>query len=215
MAHDGKPTRIAEHDEALRSLLDSLLAEVPREALPAAESAPSAGSVTEPATGPATRPAVPPLNEPGPTPLTRSEAPAWAVRGFQALLVRMGDARFAIPLLMMRSVAPLPGRCTAVPGQPDWHRGVVRYRERAVVMVELGPLIGVDVRCADPRYLIAIGDGGEALICDALDDAPVVAPGEVRWTASARAPTWFAGLLVAQMCVLLDAQAISASIRHR
>lgn len=200
-----QPTRLAEHDAALGSLLESLLAEVP-EYLPAA---------TEPES----------LNPAGIQPLTgqdtgepeiRAVVPDWAkvAAGFRVLQFRIGEYRFAMPMVLMRSVALLPDRVTALPVQPRWQRGVVRYRGGNLALADLGVLIGVAARCESARYMLVFGDGGQAVMCDDIEDAVLVNTSEVRWRRERQHRAWLLGLLVGQMCVLLDPDVVANGIRH-
>ena len=157
-----RPTRLARHDAALGSLLASLLAEVP-EFTPA-----DAGVV------PLNPPDIQPLTgqDPG-EPALETAVPVWAqaAAGFRVLQFRIGEFRFAMPMVLLHSVALLPDRVTALPAQPRWQRGVVRYRGSTVVLADLGVLIGVAARCESARYMLVFGDGGQALACDGIEDA--------------------------------------------
>ena len=114
----------------------------------------------------------------------------------------------------MRSVALLPDRRVQLPGQPRWHRGVARLRGTPVMMVDLGLLVGIDACCSTEGYLLVLGDGNVALVCDCIDDAPLVPAEQVRWHRCGGDRAWLAGLLSEAMCMLLDADAIVAEIRH-
>ncbi|MCG6967365.1 MAG: chemotaxis protein CheW [Chromatiaceae bacterium] len=220
-----RPSRLAAHDNALHGLLESLLAELPEEveALPAAAQ-PALATVHAPAPGPGGVAAVP-LNDQAARPLTAQVSPpstpadpavpAWGAQGFRALLFRIGAYRFAMPLVLLRSIAPLAERLTGVAGRPAWQLGLLRYRGRPVLVTDLGPLLGIQARCAAPRYLLVIGDGRTAVACDQIEQAVVVGTGDVRWRAAAAGrAVWLAGLLLRQMCAVLDADVIDERIRH-
>jgi chemotaxis signal transduction protein len=203
----GIPTRLVEHDSALDLLLDDLLADATE---------PSARAAVEPA----------PLNSAAETPLTReavsghaAEAetplrPSWAMQPFRVLLFRVGQQRFAMPLVLLSSVALMPQRLHALPASPDWELGVARMRNVSVVIADLGGLLGIAAACEAPRYLLLVGEGRAAVICDQLEDAVLVDAEKVRWPKGARAQPWLAGLLTAQMCVLIDPLVIEHAIRH-
>jgi purine-binding chemotaxis protein CheW len=211
--------RLVGHAAALGSLLDALLAEVP------AYTPGEVSTVTSEAPSPAQcgttagpRPTAE-LNPHEVPPLTHAQAgeaepPVWARNGFRALLFRIGDLDFAIPLLMLRAVARLELPLRQVPQQPAWHRGVTHYRGDALAVADLGVLLGIAAGCEAPRYLLLLGDGRVAIGCDALGEAPGLDAGAVRWRRGGDDKAWFAGLLSAQMCVLLDATAIDQRIRH-
>ena len=207
------PSRLVEHENALGELLDSLLAEAPSAG---GEPLPEARADADRPTGaqPEDR-----LNTAEPQPLTEQHGetapkPVWAAHDFRALLFRIGEYRFAMPLVLMHSVASLPERRTRLPSQPPWHLGLIHYRERPVVLVDLGLLIGVRARCVAPRYVLVIGDGSRAVVCDQIEDAVLVCPRQVRWHRESADRTWLAGFLAQQMCVLLDAGALDESIGH-
>jgi chemotaxis signal transduction protein len=140
--------------------------------------------------------------------------PDWAEGGFRALFFRIGEFRFGMPLVLMRSIFTPSGRLTRVPGQAAWHCGLARHRGETVVVADFGLLLGVTASCAEPRYLLLIGDGQGALACDQLEDALALDPTEVRWTRPGSGPAWLAGFLPQQMCGLLDAEVIGNKIRH-
>lgn len=199
-----RPTSLAEHGAALPGLLESLLAEVPAvDAVDTAVAAPSPST----------------LKADDDRPLIDDKAavdrvPAWAATDFRALLFSIGPLRFAVPLVLMRSIAHLPGQRTQVPGQPVWHLGVVRYRGRSVVVADLGALIGIAAHCNTPRYLLVIGEGGEALVCDRVEDMALVTPDSVRWRRPDGTRAWLAGMLSEQMCALLDPDVLAGAMRH-
>lgn len=209
------PTRLAGHEHALHKLLDALLAEVPSvddtDDTIADDAAPAAAAKLPPLNATAGRP-IPEQAVGKRTPADL--APAWARPRFRALLFRVGEFRFAMPLVLMHSVSVLPHRLARVPGQPDWHRGIARHRGRAVVVADIGELLGLHTRCRAAQYLLAIGDGGAALVCDRIEDASTVDVDAVRWRDPAAGRAWLAGLLVGEMCALLNPDAVSGKIRH-
>jgi len=206
-------TGLAGPDTALASLLGSLLAEVPEYAPPA----PASEAVEVPLQ---TREVSEGLKADGAGSLTTEtgngvQVPAWGRNAFRVLVFGIGGVDFAVPLLLLKAVGRVDGPIRQVPGQPDWHRGIHHFREQALVVVDIGPLLGLGVHCADPGYLLLIGDGRFAIACDALGEAPSAEPEAVRWRrAEGRRRTWLAGLMVGEMCVLLDAEAIERKIRH-
>lgn len=200
-----RPTRLARHDAALGSLLASLLAEVPEFTPAAAGVAPLNPADIQPLTG----------QDPG-EPTSETAVPVWAqaAAGFRVLQFRIGEFRFAMPMVLLHSVALLPDRVAALPAQPRWQRGVVRYRGSTVVLADLGVLIGVAARCESARYMLVFGDGGQALACDGIEDAVLVGKDDMRWSRRRQQRAWLLGLLVAQMCVLLDPDVVANGIRH-
>lgn len=215
------PATTTEQDAALSNLLESLLAEVPTDNTPTPKPAtPQPPNTVSPPAEPAA--ATAPLNEPAKQPLTQETrveqpdddaVPEWANGGFRTLLFRIGELRFGVPLVLMHSVCPYPEDVTKVPSQPAWHRGVFRYRDASTVVADLG-VVGITATAADPKYLLVLGDGREAIAIDAIEDSLVLRAEQVRWH---RAPgrEWLLGLLPDQMCGLLNVDVLSQGIRHR
>ena len=111
-------------------------------------------------------------------------------------------------------LALLPEGRVRLPGQPSWHLGVVRLRSGLVTMADLGLLVGIEARCTAARYLLVIGDGKVALVCDRIEDATLIASGQAHWRRGGTPAAWLAGMLSETLCALLDADALVASIRH-
>jgi purine-binding chemotaxis protein CheW len=203
----GIPTRLVEHDSALDLLLGDLLAEATGRSLPAAVDHA-------------------PLNSAAQAPLNKEEVaaraaktettlrPSWAMQPFRVLLFRVGRQRFAMPLVLMSSVALIPQRLHRLPSGPDWELGIARMRNVSVVIADLGGLLGIAAACEGPRYLLLVGEGSTAVTCDQLEDAVLVHGDQVRWPKGARAQPWLAGLLTGQMCVLIDPLVVERAIRH-
>lgn len=197
------PTRLVEHDSALDLLLDDLLVEATEStSAGAAEAPPLNSDVEAPLTG-----------------VTDGEAattvrPSWALQPFRVLLFRVGGQRFAMPLVLLSSVALMPKRLHAMPSGPDWELGVARLRNLSVVIADLGALLGITATCEAPRYLLLVGEGRAAVACDQFEDTVLVETDQVRWPRGARIQPWLAGLLTSQMCALIDPLAVEQTIRH-
>jgi purine-binding chemotaxis protein CheW len=219
---DEKPVsaQLLAHEEALHSLLDSLLAEVGDEAaetqsgprrddLPCATKSMLNSQVSAPLTDQGADTAATASDDGG-----CREPPAWAGQRFRALAFRIGEQRFAMPLVLMARVALMPDRLNRMPAQPDWHLGVARLNGVPVVVAELGRLFDAEFRCANPRYLLMVGDGRTAVICDLIEDPLTVESDQVRWRAPKGHREWMAGVLIQELCMLLDPVAIDSAIRH-
>jgi purine-binding chemotaxis protein CheW len=195
-----RPTRLAEQDVALARLLDDLLG-----GLPAAETPPLSSPVTGPVPSVGLNQSVePPLQDASVPDPTTGGRPAWAGVRFRALLFRVGGHRFAMPLVALHSVAAMDRRPTALPQQPAWQIGVVRYRDQAVRVADLMALLGLTASGQPPRYLLVLGSGRAAVACDAIDDAIEVTRDAVRWRHAGRSRPWLVGFLVDSLSAVLD-----------
>lgn len=60
--------------------------------------------------------------------------------GASAILVRLGAARYAVPMAAVAEVGRVP-RITRIPGLPGWLAGAVNWRGRILPVVDLRPLL--------------------------------------------------------------------------
>lgn len=85
-------------------------------------------------------------------------------------LIRLGDARYAVPLETVAEVLPVPG-LTRLPGSPLWLCGVANWRGRVLAVLDLRPLLGADQRpiSSSARLVVLRADDVEAgLLVDAV-----------------------------------------------
>jgi purine-binding chemotaxis protein CheW len=85
--------------------------------------------------------------------IAAAEAPA------DAVVVRLGDGRFAVALDEVAEVGKVPA-VTRVPGAPGWVAGVVNWRGRILAVLDLGLLLGADagVQGAAARLVVLVTD---------------------------------------------------------
>ena len=85
--------------------------------------------------------------------ITAAEQPA------DAVVVRLGEGRFAVALEEVAEVGKLPP-VTRVPGAPAWVAGVVNWRGRILAVLDLGLLLGADDAASGPaaRLVVLVTD---------------------------------------------------------
>jgi chemotaxis signal transduction protein len=131
-----------------------------------------------------------------------------------AIVVRLGHARYAVPMADVAEVIPVP-RVTRVPGMPIWLAGVVNWRGHVLPLLDLRSLLGEPSSPlpTSSRVVVLSRDGVEAglvveLVTGLLPPiaaAPLPAPS----TASSEAVDLVVGVVDADGPVsLLDAAAI-------
>ena len=59
----------------------------------------------------------------------------------ESVVMRLGVARYAVPMLEVAEVVPIPA-VTRVPGMPGWLAGVVNWRGHVLPVVDLRPVLG-------------------------------------------------------------------------
>ena len=99
------------------------------------------------------------------------ESIAAAERPDDAVVVRLGDGRFAVALEQVAEVGKVP-IVTRVPGAPDWVAGVVNWRGRILAVLDIGALLGADaaLRSTTARLVVLVT---EAATVGVLVDAVV------------------------------------------
>jgi chemotaxis signal transduction protein len=80
-----------------------------------------------------------------------------------AIVVRLGVARYAVPMADVAEVVPVP-RVTRVPGMPVWLAGVVNWRGHVLPLLDLRPVLGEPMSPlpTSSRIVVLTRDGIEA-----------------------------------------------------
>jgi len=148
------------------------------------------------------------------------DVPDWAQEPFQCLLFKVHGMTLATPLLALDNIVKWESELTSIPGQPDWHMGVLQNRDRKVVVVDTARLLIPDKikDDADPSeggsHILIIGDNSFGLACDSLAKPVVLEKNDIRWSGSHPDRLWMAGTITEKLSVLLDIDALLQIIRH-
>lgn len=215
-----RPTELAEPDQAIEQLLETLLAEVPdhvavqpqpKEQKSVVVEAPVETPLNLEPPAPITEQEAEQASEPEPEPVARTLRPEWAQGDLKILLFRIGDQRMGVPLVCLNSIAKLDqlGRPMALPAQPAWHRGVLDYRGSKLVLADLVEFLKFRSSEPDPEFLLVIGNDGYGLVCDAIEEPVSVPADELNWRDPRDSRHWMLGMMPQQMCVLIDPDAIA------
>jgi len=80
-----------------------------------------------------------------------------------AIVVRLGVARYAVPMADVAEVVPVPA-VTRVPGMPTWLAGVVNWRGHVLPVLDLRPVLGEPTSPlpTSARVVVLTRDGIEA-----------------------------------------------------
>ena len=147
--------------------------------------------------------------------------PEWARSGFQALLFKVNGLTLAVPLIKLHSVIPWPEQgLTAMPNQPAWCFGLLRYRDQNVRVVDTATMVIPDdkraaMEAAEPRHLLIVGDGRWGLACSAVGDVVKLGPQEVKWRSRGGRRPWLAGTVLGHLCALMDTEAFAEMLAER
>lgn len=107
-----------------------------------------------------------------------------AERSTGAVLLRLGEARYALDLAAIAEVVPVPAT-TRVPDQPPWLSGVANWRGRVLPVVDIRMLMGVTaIPLATSSRLVVLAED-DVLVGVLAEAVPGVHPGPL---ADAEAP---------------------------
>lgn len=199
--------RLAEADRAVFDYLDALLSEV--------ETVPETEIVTETPVAVEVMAEVEAEQE---TVAAPPAIPAWAEEPFQCLLFKVRGMILAVPLLSLDSIVKWDSEIAQIPGQPDWHMGVMQHREQQVVVVDTAKLLMPErlKRASEERqgsHILVIG-GRWGLAADSLAKPITLEKEGVHWTVAHPHRPWVAGTVVEKLCILLNVDALLDVFGH-
>ncbi|WP_018717387.1 chemotaxis protein CheW [Arhodomonas aquaeolei] len=218
-------SQLLEQTDAVRGYLDELLRDLPTDerddvtAAHAPESQPlrvvSESAPLSPAESPEGSALTRAVGAGGGEAGEGSLVPPWASPQFQALLFEVGSLKLAVPLVKLHSVVPFSDHIAAVPRQPEWVHGMMRYRGRNVLVIDTARLVlpsthaDADAAEGRPEHMLIVGDGRWGLACRRIGDVVRLTPGEVRWRSRAGRRPWLAGTVLGRLCALMDTEAFA------
>jgi len=146
-------------------------------------------------------------------PVAEEVPPGWSKPEFQALLFKVGALNLAVPLIKLHSVIPWPEEgIAAMPNQPSWCYGLLRYRDQNVRIIDTAELVlPPDKRREpiEPKHVLIVGDGRWGLACSSIGEVLRLEPDEVKWRTAEGRRRWLAGTVVGHLCALLDTEAFA------
>ncbi len=146
--------------------------------------------------------------------------PDWANEPFQALIYRVQGVTMAVPLLLLDGIIKWEEDAVPMPWQPEWHMGVLPYRDKQMVVVDSVKLLMPDEFAEEPAtrergsHILVIGDGRWGLACDSLAKPVLLHRDEVQWSGQNPERAWAIGTVIERLCVLLDVAAVEDVIGH-
>ncbi|MFV8833626.1 chemotaxis protein CheW [Aquisalimonas sp.] len=134
----------------------------------------------------------------------------------QALFFTVGGLKLAVPLTELHSVVPWRDvEVTPMPRQPEWHMGLMRYRNRNVRVIDTVTMVlppdkrQTEEALAAPEHILVVGDGGWGLACHAIGDVVRLRPDEVKWRKQGSQRPWLAGTVIGHLSALIDTSAFT------
>jgi len=146
--------------------------------------------------------------------------PGWAKGSISCLICEVEGIEIAVPMVILRGIAVWDMKTLPMPVQPEWHLGVVDYRGNKITVLDTARLIMPDKvrQTADERrrdhagHFIVINDT-MALSCDAIKQTIKLEQDEIRWRPKRPTRPWAVGTLIDRLCILLDTQALLEEIQ--
>ncbi|RVT46932.1 chemotaxis protein CheW [Rheinheimera sediminis] len=134
---------------------------------------------------------------------------------FQALFFTVAGLKVALPLKALGGIHKIMP-VSSLPGQPQWLKGVMLYREQKINVVDTALWVmpeKYDQELAEKlnyQYVIMLGNSHWGLACDTLVNTIALEQDEVKWRETEGKRPWLAGLIKQHMCALLDVDALIA-----
>ena len=145
--------------------------------------------------------------------------PAWADDPFQCLMFKVNGITMSIPLTALRTIIEWEQEASVVPGQPDWHLGILLNRDEKVGIVDTARIVmpeRISDRLQGERqtggYILVVGDGRWGLACDSIASTVTLSKEMVRWRTGTGKRPWLAGTISEQLCALIDVEALLGMI---
>lgn len=134
---------------------------------------------------------------------------------FQALFFTVAGLKVALPLKALGGIHKIMP-INSLPGQPEWLKGVMLYREQKINVVDTARWVmpeKYDQGLAEKlnyQYVIMLGNSHWGLACDTLVNTIALEQDDVKWRETEGKRPWLAGLIKEHMCALLDVDALIA-----
>jgi purine-binding chemotaxis protein CheW len=134
---------------------------------------------------------------------------------FQALFFTVAGLKVALPLKALGGIHKIMP-IKSLPGQPEWLKGVMLYREQKINVVDTARWVmpeKYDQELAEKlnyQYVIMLGNSHWGLACDTLVNTIALEQDDVKWRETEGKRPWLAGLIKQHMCALLDVDALIA-----
>ncbi len=145
---------------------------------------------------------------------TFSGPPAWAQQEFQALTFNIGELKLAVPLIKLGGIHRIDPEPTPMAGRPPWYLGLVAGEYGNVSLIDTALWImpeKYDIAKAkglNYEYIVLLDDTQWGLACSSVDDALTLTENQVKWTPKGSKRPWLAGMMVDEMCALLDVDSL-------
>lgn len=138
----------------------------------------------------------------------------WSKESFQTLLFDVAGLKLALPLVKLGGIHRIDQDITPLFGKPDWFLGLTPGLEGNINVIDTARWVMPDrynelsEKETDYKFIILLGDSNWGLACNDVQNAIHLEPDNVRWRVASGKRPWLAGVLIEEMCALLDVETL-------
>jgi len=126
---------------------------------------------------------------------------------FQCLVFHVGSLKVAVPLSKLGGIHKIDSDITPIFGKPKWFMGIINYNEVNHHLVDTAYWIApqnYQQFKTDYTHYIVLDNSNWAIACSKIGNALTLTREDVKWASENSKKSWFAGMLVHEMCALLN-----------
>ena len=144
-----------------------------------------------------------------PSPL-QDGIPEWGRGRFQTLIFNVGELKLAVPLIKLGGIHKIDPKPTPMPEKPDWYLGLVADSVGNISLIDTALWIMPEkyqmakAKGLDYELIVLLDDSRWGLACSGVENAITLSEDDVRWNHTKSKRPWLAGMLVDEMCALID-----------
>jgi len=134
----------------------------------------------------------------------------WSDEPFQTLLFEVSGLALALPLVKLGGIHRIDEDITPLFGKPDWFLGLTPGLEGNINVIDTTRWVmpnkyqQAKEAGLNYKFIILLGDTNWGLACSHVQNAITLEPDNIRWRTTAGKRPWLAGMLIDEMCALLD-----------
>jgi len=134
----------------------------------------------------------------------------WSNEQFQTLIFDVAGLTLAVPLVKLGGIYKIEKEPTALIGKPDWFIGLMPGHEGNISVIDTARWVmpekyqQAEDTGLDYQFIILLDNSNWGLACTTVQNAITIAPENVRWRATSGKRPWLDGMLIDEMCALLD-----------
>lgn len=141
--------------------------------------------------------------------------PVWAEGQFDCVLFKVAGAlTLAVPLIELNGIVRWTNQVTPLPGRQDWFLGLLPVRGRQVKVIDMARFMIPERHRAREAlasartftHIMLVGNGEWGLACEDMGKVLKLTSDKVRWRRDRGQRPWLAGMLLDQLCALLDVE---------